>query len=79
LAGGVARPHERDRALVARRGAKTAGHRLADDGRRSKILEADAVEDVLPRGQAVDEGVGGEIGFGQRVDEDGAVDGLETV
>ncbi len=79
LPGGIARPHERDRALVARRGAKAARHRFADNGRRSKILEADAVEDVLPRGQAVDERVGGEIGFGQRIDEDGTVDGLETV
>src|SRR5262245_735313 len=51
LAGGVARPHERDGALVVRCGAKAAGHRLADNGRRKKILETDAVEDVLPAGR----------------------------
>ena len=44
-----------------------------------KVLEADAVEDVLPGGQALDQRVGGEIGFRQRIDEDGAVDGLEAV
>src|SRR5215510_11569789 len=79
LAGGVARPPERDRAPVARRGAKAAGHRLADDRRRGKVLEADAVEDVLPRGQALDQRLGGEIGLGQRVDEDRTLDGLEAV
>jgi hypothetical protein len=33
----------------------------------------------LPRGQALDQRLGGEIGFGQRVDEDRALDGLEAV
>ena len=79
LAGGIARPDERDGAPVGRRAAKPACHRLADDGRGRKILEADAIEDVLPRGQAVDQSVGGEIGVGQRIDEYGAVDGLEAV
>jgi hypothetical protein len=79
LAGGVARPYERDRAPVARRGAKAAGHALADDGWEGKILKADPVEDVLPGGQTVDQRLGSEIGFGQRVDEDRALDGLETV
>ena len=79
LAGGIARPDERDRAPVGRRGAKTADHRLADDGRRGQILEADAIEDVLPGRQALDQRLGGEIGLRQRIDEHGAVDGLEAV
>ena len=79
LAGGIPGPDERDGTAVARRAAKTPGHRLADDRRRGQILEADAIEDVLPRRQALDQGIGGEIGFGQRVDEHGAVDGLEAV
>jgi hypothetical protein len=56
-----------------------AGHRLAGDGWGGKVLEADAVEDVLPRGQAVDQDLGGEIGLGQRVDENRPMDGIETV
>ena len=57
-----------------RRGAKAADQRLADDRRRRQILEADAVEDVLAGGQAVEQHLGGEIGFRQRIDEDGTVD-----
>jgi hypothetical protein len=79
LAGGITRPDERNGAPVGWRAAKPACHRLADDGRGRKVLEADAIEDVLPRGQAADQSVGGEIGFGQRIDEYGAVDGLEAV
>jgi hypothetical protein len=50
LAGGITRPDERDGAPVGRRAAKPARHRLADDGRGRKVLEADAIEDVLPCG-----------------------------
>jgi hypothetical protein len=79
LAGGIAGPDERDGTAVARRAAKTSGHRLAHDRRRGQILEADTIEDVLARRQPLDQGIGGKIGFGQRVDEHGAVDGLEAV
>jgi hypothetical protein len=47
--------------------------------RRRQILETDAVEDILTRGQAVDQSVSGEISFKQRIDEDGTLDSLETV
>ena len=49
-----------------RRGAEAPDHRLADDRRRRKVLEADAIEDVLPGRQAFDQRLGGEIGFRQR-------------
>src|SRR6185369_6960475 len=74
LAGGITRPDEGDRAAVGGRAAKAAGHQLADDGRGGEVLEADAIEDVLAGGQAIDQRVGGEVGFRQRIDEDGAVD-----
>jgi hypothetical protein len=74
LAGGVARPDERDRAPVARRGAKPPDHRLADDRRRGEILEADAIEDVLARGQILDQDLGGEIAFRQRIGEHAVAD-----
>jgi hypothetical protein len=78
-AGGVARPHERDRAPFARRGAKASDLRLAENRRRGVVLETDAVEDVLPGRQAFEERLGGEVGFRQRVDMDRAADGLEAV
>ena len=78
-ARGIARPHERDRAPFARRGAKASDLRLAEDRRRRVVLEADAIEDVLPGRQAFDQRLGGEVGFRQRVDIDRATDGLEAV
>ena len=68
LAGGVARPHERDRAPLGRRGAEVPDHRLAEDGRRGEILELDAIEDVRPGRQVLEQHLGGEIAFRQRVD-----------
>ena len=44
--------------------------RLADDGRRGEILETDAIEDVLAGRQVLEQRLGGEIAFRQRVDED---------
>ena len=80
LAGGVARPDERDRAPVARRGAKAADHRLA---RRSvgerQVLEADAIEDVLAGGQDLDQHLGGEIALRQRIGEHAVADASEAV
>src|SRR4029453_7377268 len=75
---GVARPHEGDAALFPRRGAEAPDLRLAPD-RERKILEPDAIEYVLPRGQPLDQRLGGEIGLRQGVDQDGAADILETV
>ena len=63
----------------ARRGAETADDRLAHDGRRRKILKADAVEDVLPGRQAFDQSLGGEVAFRQRIDERAVPDVLEAV
>ena len=79
LTGGIARPHERDRAQVARRGTKATDHRFAGDRRRCKVLEANAVEDILSGRQAFDQRLGGEIGFRQRVHEQRPLDRLETV
>ena len=69
LPGGVARPDERDGAPLARRGAETADLRLAQDRRLRQILEADAIEDVLPGRQIFDQRLGGEVALGQRVDD----------
>ena len=79
LPGGVARPDERHRAAVGRRGAEAADHRLAQDGRRGEVGKADAVEDVLPGRQTFEQRLGGEIALRQRIDEHAAVDGLEAV
>jgi len=49
LAGGVARPDERERAPLGRRGAEVSDRRLAEDRRRGEILELDAIEDVGAR------------------------------
>jgi hypothetical protein len=65
LAGGIARPNERQRAPVRRRRAKTANLRLAHDGGRRKVGKADAVEDVLPGRQVLQEEIGGEVGIRQ--------------
>ena len=54
LPGDIAGPDERHRALVGRRGAESPGHGLAHNGRRSEILEADAVENVLTGRQVLD-------------------------
>src|SRR5262249_29838141 len=39
----------------------------------------DTIEDVLPGRQALDQRLGGEVGFRQRIDVDGVADGLEAV
>src|SRR5262249_35991195 len=58
LAGLIARPAERNRTAVARRGAKAAHHRLADDGRACKVLKPDAVEDVLAGRELLEQQLG---------------------
>ena len=79
LTGGVARPDERDRAPVGRRGAETADHRLALDGRRREILEADAVEDVLAGRQTFEQQLGGQVAVRQRIHECALPHVLEAV
>jgi hypothetical protein len=79
LSGGVAGPHEADRAPIARRGAETADGRLADNAGRSKVLKADAIENLLPGRQAVDQRLGGEIALRQGIDIGTAVYHVETV
>src|SRR5262249_27255752 len=64
-AGGIARPHERDGAPFARRRAKTPNLRRTERARKRMILEADAIEHVLPGGQTLEQRLGGEIGFRQ--------------
>ena len=44
-----------------------------------EILEPDAIEDVLSGRQVLDQRLGGEIAFRQRIDSDRAADALEAV
>lgn len=53
---------------MVRRGAEMPNLRLARDRRRRKILEADAVEDVLTGGKVFEQDLAGEIALRQRVD-----------
>src|SRR5262249_35363060 len=68
LAGLVARPGERDRPPVARRGAKAADHRLVDDRGGCEIPKLDAVEDVLASRELLEQQLGGEIAVRQSID-----------
>jgi hypothetical protein len=43
------------------------------------ILEANAIEQLLPGRQPVEQRLGGEVGLRQRVDKGGVADGLEAV
>jgi hypothetical protein len=65
LSGNVAAPHETDVAPVARRGAESPDRRLADNARMRQVAKTDAVEDVLTRGQVLQQHFGSEITFGQ--------------
>ncbi len=67
-AGGVARPDEGHVLAVRRRGAEASDLRLADDRRRRQVLEADAIEDVLPRRQVLEQQLAGEVALRQHVD-----------
>ena len=67
--GGVARPHERNRSPVSRRGVEASDDWLADEGRIVEILEANAIEDVLGCRKAFDQRLGGEVSLWQRLDE----------
>jgi hypothetical protein len=58
---------------------KTPHHGFAHDGRGRKVLEPDAIEDVLRGRQILDQCLGGKVGLGQRVDEYGVPDVLEAV
>ena len=79
LSAGVARPHERDRAPLGRGGAEAPDHRLRQDVGRRQVLEADAIENLLPRRQVLHQRLGGEIAFRQRVDEQPLADVAEAV
>src|SRR5215471_7613557 len=79
LAGLIARPAERNRTAVARRGAKAAHHRLADDRRACKVLKPDAVEDVLAGRELLEQQLGREIAVRQSIYEGPAANILEAV
>jgi hypothetical protein len=79
LARGVARPHERDRLRLARRGAQPSDRRLAENCRLGQILEADAIADVGARRQVLDQRLGGEVAFRQRIDGGSGEDVAEAV
>jgi hypothetical protein len=78
LAGGVARPCERDRAAVGRRGAEMAGLGLAKNHRRAEVLELHPVEDVLAGRKPLNQYLGGEVGLGQHVHVGGVLGVLEA-
>src|SRR5262249_57416805 len=61
LSGGVAGPYEADRASIARRSAEVTDDRLANNAGRGEVLKANAIENFLTGGQAVDQRLGGEI------------------
>ena len=67
---------ERRSAGAVRKRPTIGSPTIVGDG---EILKADAVEDVLAGRQILDQRLGGEIAFRQRVDEDAAADGLEAV
>ncbi len=75
---GVARPRKRHRAAIGGRRTETADLRLAEH-RAGQVLKADAVDNVLSRRQLVEQGLGGEIGLRQRVDEDTVPDIAKAV
>ncbi len=65
LSGDVAAPDEADVAAISRRGPEPPDHRLALDIGVGEIAKADAVENVLSRGQVFQQHFCGEIAFGQ--------------
>src|SRR5205814_304962 len=67
LAGSVARPAERYRAPLDRRGAEAPDERLAGDRGRREVGERHPVEDVLSARQSFKQRLGGEISVRQRV------------
>ena len=68
LSGGIARPDEGDGSPVRRRRAEMPDHGLADNGRRGKVREPDAIKDVLPGGKMLEQHVRGEVDLRQSVD-----------
>jgi len=53
--------------------------RGTERARKRMVLEADAIEHVLPGGQTLEQRLGGEIGLRQRVDEDRAANSFEAL
>ncbi len=58
---------------------ESADRRLADDAGRRQILEAQAIEDVLPGRQILEQRLGGKVALGQRVDEARVTNVFEAV
>jgi hypothetical protein len=79
LAGLIARPAERNRTAVARRGAKAAHHRLADDRRACEVLKPDTVEDVLAGRELLEQQLRRQIAVRQSIHEGPAANILEAV
>jgi hypothetical protein len=71
LAGDIAAPDKGHIAAIRRRGAEAADHGLADDVGMREIAEFDAVEDVLPGRQIIEQQLRREIALGQRRDNGG--------
>jgi hypothetical protein len=64
---------------TGRRSAEAAGDGFAGNAGMGEIAELDAIEDVLPCGQVLDQHLGGEIAFRQRVDRRQCPDVLEGI
>ena len=71
-------PTRRTRARAVGRRAEAADDGFAHDGRRREILKSHAIEDVLPGRQVLDQGLRGQVSFGQRIDKV-SPDALEAV
>ena len=68
LSGNVAAPDETDVAAIGWRGAEPSDHRLAFDADMREVAKPDAVEDLLPGRQVLQQHFRGEVAFGQRRD-----------
>ena len=68
LSGDVATPDETDVTPIGWRGAEAPDHRLALDAGMREVAKPDAVEDLLPGRQVLQQHFRGEVAFGQRRD-----------
>ena len=79
LPRGIAGPDERDRAPRRGRGAEMPDLRLACDAALADVVEAHAIENILPRRQAIEQHFRGEVAVRQGIGGHAANDGPETL
>src|SRR6516165_6922807 len=77
----VSPDHTNEIVRRSHRAERTAHYlvRGTERARKRMVLEADAIEHVLPGGQTLEQRLGGEIGFRQSVDEDRAANSFEAL